>query len=82
MRATLRQIIILALRLEDALAANLLVLINALNIANNADGAVAFRNIDTLIFLVGFLITRQIRVSLNSFRKIAPNKFLTYIRSL
>ena len=82
MRATLRQIIILALRLEDALAANLLVLINALNITNNANWAVAFRYIDTLIFLIGFLITRQIRVSLNSFWKIAPNKFLTYIRSL
>ena len=76
MRAALCEIIILALRFENALATDLLV--HVLNIANNADRAIALWNIISLIFLVLiFLITIQIKVSLNSFLRIAPNKFLT-----
>ena len=75
MRATLSEIFILALRLEDALAADLLV--HVLNIANNADRAIALWNIVILIFRVVFLIKIQIKVSLNSFLRIAPNEFLT-----
>ena len=75
MRASLCEIVILALRLEDALAADLLV--HVLNIANNANGAIALWNIVILIFRVVFLIKIQIKVSLNSFLRIAPNQFLT-----
>ena len=75
MRATLSEIFILALRLEDALATDLLV--HVLNIANNSNGAIALWNIVILIFRVVFLIKIQIKVSLNSFLRIAPNKFLT-----
>ena len=87
MRAPLSEIVVLALRFEDALAANLLVLIHAWNVADDTYGAIALRNcINDLFFLGIFLKTSQIEVSLNSFcngaNKPIKISILTCIRSL